>query len=200
METKRNGPTLLGGYYLTEHDLRGAGFRGLGRNVRIHTRASVYGVENISLGDNVRIDDFSITVATGPLDVGNHVSIPNFCFVGSKYGIVLEDFVTLAPGVKIFTAADDYSGNKLTGPTLPAALIGGSHGKVVLEEHVIIGADTVILPGVVIGRGCSVGALSLVKESLGPWGIYAGIPVRRLKDRSKNLLNSLPALAELEAA
>ena len=31
--------------------------------------------------------------------------------------------------------------------------------------------------------------MSLVKKDLAPWGIYAGIPVKKIKDRSKNLLN-----------
>lgn len=87
----------LGGRYLTEDDLRDAGFKRLGRNVKVHERASLYGVENISLGDNVRIDDFSIIIATGECIIGNHVSIPNFCSLGAKFGLELDDFVTLAP-------------------------------------------------------------------------------------------------------
>ena len=32
------------------------------------------------------------------------------------------------------------------------------------------------------------GAQSLVKESLAPWGMYAGCPVRRIRERSRALL------------
>jgi galactoside O-acetyltransferase len=46
----------------------------------------------------------------------------------------------------------------------------------------------VILPGVTIGEGASVGALTLVNRSLDPFTIYAGIPARRLRDRSKAFL------------
>lgn len=119
----------LGGRYLTEEDLRNAGFKHLGRNVRIHERASVYGAENISLGNHVRIDDFSILIATGQLIIGDHVSIPNFCFLGAKFGLTMEDFVTLAPGVKIFTASDDYSGERLTGPTVPTEWTGDARER-----------------------------------------------------------------------
>ena len=59
---------------------------------------------------------------------------------------------------------------------------------VTLKRHVIIGANSVILPNLTIGEGTSVGALSLVTKDLDPWGIYAGIPVRRLKDRKRDLL------------
>ena len=178
----------LGGEYLTEKDLKDAGFRKLGTNVKIHTRASIYGAENISIGTNVRIDDFSIIIATGLVQIGNYVSIPCFCYLVGRYGITIEDFVTLAPGVKIFSSSDDYSGEKLTGPIVPRELTGGRGDKVTLKRHVIIGAGSVILPGCTIGEGCSVGALSLVVKNLEPWGIYAGIPVSRLKDRKKDLL------------
>jgi galactoside O-acetyltransferase len=178
----------LGGRYLTEVDLRNAGFRKLGRNVRIHTRASIYGAANISIGSNVRIDDFSTIIATGKLDIGNYVSIHNFCLLNAKYGIFMEDFVTLSPAVKIFTSSDDYLGKDLTGPTVPCEFAGGESGRIILGKHVIIGAGSVVLPGCKIGQGCAVGALSLVKKSLEPWGIYAGIPVNRIKNRKRNPL------------
>jgi galactoside O-acetyltransferase len=178
----------LGDTYYQDSTLLAAGFRRLGRNVKVHARASIYGTENIALGDNVRIDDFAIIIATGPVEIGAHVSVPNFCFIGGRNGILLEDFVTLAPGVKIFTASDDYLGDKMTGPTLPAEFTGGTSGPVVLRRHSIVGAGSVILPGCTLGEGCSVGALSLVPRDLEPWGVYAGIPARRIKERRRDLL------------
>ncbi len=178
----------LGGRYLTGRELRKAGFKRLGSHVQIHSRASIYGVENISIGDHVRIDDFAVIVATGPLTIGNYVSIHNFCFLGSRNGITLDDFVTLAPGVMIFTASDDYSGNALTGPVVPRDLTGGDKGDVTLKRHVLVGARSIILPGCTLSEGASIGALSLVKSDLKAWGVYAGVPVKRLKARSKRLL------------
>src|SRR5262245_27285137 len=162
----------LGDTYYPESVLQAAGFRRLGRNVKVHARASIYGTENICLGDDVRIDDFAIIIATGPVEIGDHVSIPTFCFLGGRNGIVLEDFVTLAPGVKIFTASDDYLGDKMTGPTLSAEFTGGMSGSVVLRRHSIVGAGSVILPGCTLGEGCSVGALSLVPRDLERWNVY----------------------------
>jgi acetyltransferase-like isoleucine patch superfamily enzyme len=178
----------LGGCFLTEEDLGDVGFRKLGRNVKINERASIYGLENISIGSNVRIDDFAIIVATGPLDIGSYVHIAGFCFLGSKYGIVLEDYAGLAHGAKIYSASDDYSGEKMTNPTVPREFTGGKQGKVTLCRHVIIGAGSVVLPGCTLGEGVAVGACSVVKEDLLPWGVYAGIPVRFIGERKKDLL------------
>ena len=76
----------------------------------------------------------------------------------------------------------------MTNPSVPIKYTGGVCGTVTLKRHVIIGANTVIIPNLTIGEGTSVGAMSLVKKDLDPWGIYAGIPVRRLNDRKKDLL------------
>ncbi len=100
----------------------------------------------------------------------------------------MADFSGLSPGVRIFTLGDDYSGETLTNPSVPSQYTGGVRGTVTLKRHVIIGANTVILPNLTIGEGTSVGALSLVTKDLEPWGIYAGRPARRLKNRKKDLL------------
>ena len=60
--------------------------------------------------------------------------------------------------------------------------------RVILHEHVIIGAHTVILPSVEIGIGTAVGPQSLVSKTLPEWSIYFGLPARKIGDRSKNLL------------
>ncbi len=117
--------------------------------------------------------------------MGSHVHISANCYISGSDGFVAEDFVTLAPGVLIFTSSDDYSGHKMTNVTLPREYTGGPAGQVTLGRHVIVGAGSVILPNVTVGIGSSVGALSLVKKTLAPWGVYAGNPIRRLKDRGR---------------
>ena len=52
----------------------------------------------------------------------------------------------------------------------------------------IIGANSIIFPNVIVGEGTAVGAMSMVKESLDDWYIYAGIPVRKVKPRQKKML------------
>jgi len=45
-----------------------------------------------------------------------------------------------------------------------------------------------VLPGVNIGNGTSVGALSLFTKSLDKWGVCLGSPAKRIKARKKDLL------------
>ncbi len=188
------------GYY-TEDDLRDVGFKSLGRNVQIARNTTIIGVHNIVIGDHVRIDGYSALVAAGEgwLQIGSRVHIGGWCYLSAGDGIRMEDFSGLSQGVKIYSRTDDYSGRHLTNPTVPEKYTGITRGAVVLGRHVIIGSGSVILPKVTIGEGSSVGALSLVTKDLEPWGVYFGCPAKRLKSRSKRLLE-LEAELELEMA
>ena len=49
---------------------------------------------------------------------------------------------------------------------------------IIIGKHVVIGSNSVILPGVTLNDGSSVGAMSLVNKSIdGPY-IFAGIPAK----------------------
>jgi galactoside O-acetyltransferase len=174
--------------YYTEKDLQSCGFKNIGKNVSIHEKINISGVENISIGSNVRIDPYTNIVASGPIIIGSHIHIGSYCLLQGAEGIVIEDFCTLSHGVKIFTRNDDYSGNHLASPMLPAEYTNVTKGSVIIRKHAIIGSNSVILPNIVIEEGCSVGALSFVKKSLQAWNMYAGVPVRKIGNRSKNLL------------
>ncbi|MFZ5876936.1 MAG: acyltransferase [Nitrospirota bacterium] len=177
------------GYY-TEHELKNAGFKAVGRNVRIAKNCTIIGLENIAIGDNVRIDGYCSIIAAGEgwVTIGSYIHIGGYCLLSAGAGIKLDDFCGLSPGVRIYSRTDDYTGKHLTNPTVPEKYTGITSGAVTLGRHVIIGSGSVILPRVSIGEGSSVGALSFVHKSLEPWGIFFGSPVQRLKERSKRLL------------
>jgi len=71
---------------------------------------------------------------------------------------------------------------------VPQEFRGMELAPVVIGKHVIIGSGTVILPGVILPIGVSVGAMSLVIHTLKPWSVNAGIPAKFIKARSKELL------------
>lgn len=180
----------MGARYYSEEELHNFGFKSIGKNVQIKKNVGIFFTENVSIGDNVRIDDNVVIIAGGEeTKIGNYVHIAVNCCIAASSGFEMCDFSGLAPGVMIFTGSDDYSGNKLTNSTVARKYIGGDSGKVTLGRHVIIGAGSVILPNVEVGEGASVGALSLVIKSLEPWNVYFGNPAKRLKSRSKRLLD-----------
>ena len=176
--------------FLTLSELESLGFASRGHDVCISRHASIYNPERISLGSHVRLDDFAILTngTHGRIEIGSYVHVGAYCALYGRGDITLEDYCTLSARVSVFTTSDDYSGQHLTNPTVPAEYTGVHVAPVILRRHVLVGAHSVILPGVEIGPGSAVGALSLVPETLGPWGVYAGVPVLRLKERSQGLL------------
>ena len=180
----------IGSEFYTEEELSLFPFKHIGYNVKIKKTAAIYFVENISIDDNVRIDDFSIIVASSnQTSISSNVHIASHCYIAASGGFTMDAFSGLAPGVCIFTGSDDYSGKKLTNPTVPKQYTGGKTAPVTLGRHVIIGTNSVILPGVSIADGSSVGAQSLVTKSLDAWGVYFGSPAKNIKNRSKDLLS-----------
>lgn len=156
-----------------------------GRNVFISRKTSFYLSEPLIMGDNVRIDDF--VVITGSVNIGNYVHISTGASIFGGAGVEIGNFCGLSPGAKIFSTSDDFSGDFLISPLAPLKYCNVKREKVLLQDFVQIGTQSVVLPGVTLEEGVAIGALSLVKESLNGWKIYAGSPVKMLKDRSKQM-------------
>ncbi|WP_265102319.1 acyltransferase [Pseudomonas sp. UW4] len=173
--------------YLTEVELKEAGFKKIGKEVKISDKASIYNADQIEIGDYSRIDDFCIL--SGKITLGKYNHITPMCLVaGGTPGIIFEDFCTLAYGVKVFSQSDDYSGETLTNSLLPKKFKNEKFASVFFKRHVIVGAGSIVLPGVTIEEGCSIGAMTLLTKSTESWGIYTGVPAKRIKDRKKDLL------------
>jgi acetyltransferase-like isoleucine patch superfamily enzyme len=52
---------------------------------------------------------------------------------------------------------------------------------VILEDNVWVGFDSVVLPGVTLGRGCVVGCKTVVGEDVAPYAVVAGDPPRVIR-------------------
>lgn len=174
--------------FYTENELRKLGIKSYGKNVFIGRKAILYNPELLEIGHDVRIDDFCIL--SGKIKLCNYVHLSHFCgLYGGKKGIFMEDFSGLSSKVTVYAASDDYSGESMTNPMVPGEYKPGSIDKeVIIKKHAIIGAGSVLLPGVVIAQGCSVGSMSLCIKSTEPWSINAGVPAKKIKDRAKDIL------------
>lgn len=176
--------------FYERNELLKLGFKKVGIGTKLHKSCIVVGVENISIGDNVRIDGFTSIIAsgTGFLNLGSHIHIAAHCHLGAGAGIIMDDFSGLAFGTQIHSMSDDYGGNYLTNSTIPVEYKNIISGLVYMGKHSIIGANSVVLPGVRVEVGCSVGAMSLVNKNLEPWSVYVGCPVKKIKMRYQGLL------------
>ena len=177
----------MNSFYSSE-ELKDIGFRTIGEQVLISRNCCIYGASRISIGHNVRIDDFC--VLSGNIIIGNYVHIAVGCAVfGGTSGIEFKDYTALSSRSAIYAESDDYTGEAMTNPTIPDEFRKVTGRKVVLEKYALVGTGCTILPNVTIGEGASVGAMSLINKSLSSWGMYAGIPCRKIRYRSRNIMN-----------
>lgn len=174
---------------LSREDIELMGFRRVGENSRLSDRASYYNCANIVIGDNVRIDDFCVLSAgIGGIEIGNYIHIAVYTSLIGAGKITLRDFSNISSKVAIYSSNDDYSGASMTNPMVPETFTNVSHADVIIGRHVIIGSGSVVLPGVTLGDGVGIGALSLVSKSCNEFGLYSGVPARRIKERKRDLL------------
>jgi acetyltransferase-like isoleucine patch superfamily enzyme len=99
--------------------------------------------------------------------IGDHVRVHSLCFLE---WVTLEDYVFLGPGV-IFTD-DPY-------PPCPAFKEYG--GGAVVRKYAKIGANSTILPKVVVGFNALVGAGAVVTRDVPDHAVVAGAPAKVLK-------------------
>lgn len=174
--------------FFTTCELKELGLASFGENVLISRKVSIYGAAQISIGNNVRIDDFCIL--SGKLSIGNYIHIAAYtALYGGNKGIYINDFAGLSSRTTVYSATDDYSGETMTNPMIPDKFKNIQSGEVCIERHVIIGSGCVVLPGAVLKEGSAFGSMTLINRSSEPWSINVGIPFKKVKDRSKNLLN-----------
>jgi len=156
-----NGSIIQYGAFI-EHDCN------IGKNCRIGTNAVLRRETNI--GDHSIFG--SLSASEGKNWIGNHVLIHSQCHLTS--GIIIEDWVFIAP---LFVGAND-----------PKMLHGRRHVEKFVPKgpHIKFGSgiavNVTVLPGVVIGRECIIGASSLVTKDVPDFSIAYGAPARAVKN------------------
>ncbi|HEX6925883.1 MAG TPA: acyltransferase [Longimicrobiaceae bacterium] len=128
--------------------------RSCGANLRVLPGARFRSLERLVVGDNVLIGADNFWQSSGGLRVGSNVRT--------------------GPGVKIWSGNHNYDD-----PDVPVNRQGYTEKEVIIEDDVEIGANTFILPGAVLSRGCRVQPGAIVGGKVyRPFSIIAGNPAR----------------------
>lgn len=186
--------------YFQSHELRQFGFARVGEGCAVSRNATILGLENITLDDRIRIDGYCTIIATaGPIRIGKSVHICSSCVLGGRGGIDIAEFSSLSHGVKLLSAVDDFSGDRMTNSTLPDYVVRVQAAPIRIGPFSPLGSSAVVLPGTTIGEGTAVHTMSVVAQSLPPWTICAGNPAVPIRQRSRNLLRHAAQLDRREA-
>lgn len=172
--------------WLDEKELKR--FKKVGRKVLISKQATIFGPENVEIGDNVRIDAGVIVLASkGYLKLGSHIHIALQVVLAAGGGITLRDHTSISFGSKLISSSDDFSGEHLAGPSYYEDLRKITNSPIVMHPFSQVGAACVVLPGVEMFEGSVLGSNSLARHNLVVWSVYGGSPCKFLKNRSKEM-------------
>jgi galactoside O-acetyltransferase len=162
----------------------------VGKNSIIGKTVRIRRPELVEIGRNTIIDDFAYI--SSQLKIGDFTHISAGCKIigGAKAIVEIGNFVNIGPNCNIVGGQNDYRGGGLVGPPIPEGYGGEADIEPIkLEDHVLLGCNVVILPGVYLPEGVSVGAFSLLKKmKYKPWTLYAGIPAKELGPRDGTLI------------
>jgi acetyltransferase-like isoleucine patch superfamily enzyme len=133
----------------------------IGDNVSISANSLIYSREKevegrLVIGDNSNISNSTIIDVSGDVFIGSNVAIANEC--------------------NIFTHNHDYKNNAVA--AWKGDLIIGS---VCIEDGAWIGAKSIILPGVTIGRKAVIAAGSVVTKNVPSSTVFGGNPAKLIK-------------------
>ena len=168
--------------------------------VKTFEYTKIIGLENIEFGKYIIVDDFVLIYAKEKIKIGNFVHIASFTSISGGGELIVEDFAAISSGCRIVTGTDDFKEYGFGNSTISDEFRNVTRGKIHIGKFVIIGGNSVVLPGVTIGEGASVGAGSVVTKDLEPWGIYIGNKRIGWRNRDEVLKNheKFKALPESE--
>lgn len=159
-----------------------SGFHSFGRGSRILLPFRVARGEKIAIGEGCLIGTnswFMIPVDSSPtptIVIGDRVRM-NQTQISAVSSVIIEDGVAIARGVYI----SDHS----HGFDLPDVFIRDQPldriAPVRIGRGTWIGQNAVIMPGVTIGEGAVIGALSVVRDDVPARSVVAGIPARVIR-------------------
>lgn len=137
----------------------------------------------IIIEEGVRIDSFvkvKPAGGSGDITIGENSVINSGVVIYSGNGVIIGKNVLIAANCTLAPVNHEYRSKDIE---IKDQRFLKSKGGIVIGDDVWIGSNTVVLDGAKIGKGCVVGASSLVREALEDYGVYAGNPLRKVGER-----------------
>jgi acetyltransferase-like isoleucine patch superfamily enzyme len=152
----------------------------IGNNVKISSigASSFSRGNNFTLRDGSIIDSFgSLKLKSGSLIIGNNVGISEYVYIAVRGNIVIGNDVIIGPSVKIFSENHSFLVE-----SRPFRLQSEKREDVNIGNNVWIGANVVILPGVIIGDNTVIAAGAVVTKSFESNVLLAGSPASIIRN------------------
>jgi acetyltransferase-like isoleucine patch superfamily enzyme len=161
-----------------------------GSNVDIHPTSNLITVRNgkICLEGNNYIGKYVEIGTGGEVSIGFNTSIQDRCIILEDVEIgrhcLLAHNIYISSGKHYFDFKPEFYIKDQDALVSQDAELASKHSKkVIIGDDCWIGASVVIMSGVTIGRGCVIGANSVVTKDVEPFSVIAGSPAKIIKKR-----------------
>jgi acetyltransferase-like isoleucine patch superfamily enzyme len=143
--------------------------------IRRRTRLDVFPFHNFQLGTRSIIEDFcTVNNAVGDVIIGDRtiIGISNVIIGPVRIG----NDVMFAQNVVLSGMNHQYERIDIS-PTIQDI----TTNRITIEDNVWIGANSVVIPGISIGKHAVVGAGSVVTKDVAPYTVVVGNPAKAVK-------------------
>lgn len=159
----------------------------IGRSASFHHDVTIDALskEGIQIGNNFTLREYSIIECTGVirapgegLIIGDNVGISQNAFIGVRGKVSIGNNVIMGPYVVIYAANHNFDD--------PNSLIieqGENRKGITIEDDCWLGARSVVLDGVTVGKGSVVAAGCVVTKDVPPYSVVGGVPGKIIKKR-----------------
>jgi len=126
----------------------------VGKHVLIRPSVRITYPWKLSIGDYSWVGDFAELYTLAPIQIGHNAVVSQYCYLCTGSHRVDSDTFEI------------YA------------------KPIIVEDEVWLAAGVFVHPSVTISRGSVVAARSIVRATTAPYGIYAGEPLRRIRNRT----------------
>ena len=110
-------------------------------------------------GKNIKIFDAVVIKYPDEIELGDTLTINQFCYIVGKGGLSIGDNVLMGAGTKITTSKHNFQNSEV-----PIAQQGIGYDSIFIAGDVWFGFNTVVLGGSYIGEGCVLAANCVVNS------------------------------------
>ena len=111
--------------------------------------------------------------------IGKGTVVGDGATLDGRNGLIIGENVNISTDVYIYTEQHDVND--------PYFESGNSGGKVVVGNRAWLSSRTTVLPKVEIGEGAVLASGALATKDIEPYGIYGGVPCKKIGERTKDL-------------
>jgi acetyltransferase-like isoleucine patch superfamily enzyme len=167
-------------------NLRGASLVRFGKGVTLERGVIIDGLmrNGVVLGDNVKIGPYSV-LAGAPISnlgegirMGANSAVDAYSFIGSSGFVSIGENVIMGQHVGFHPENHDFDRTDI-----PIRAQGTTRQGITIEDDVWVGSNAIFLDGAHVGRGCVIGAGSVVRGKIPPYSIAVGIPAKVILSR-----------------